>query len=545
MNKRDFLKRLESELSVLDPIERKEILDFYEERFHTGMIYENKTEAEVISDLEHPSVIAKNVLDEYGVPKKFVKKQEERYEGVKVSSVVAVILFDLFVVSWLIPTLFSVFIALFGTSFTWVASLPLILGEHNIVDQYVFAFATGAYILLFLFSLLVLEMLIWSVKKTIIWHLNVFKVNKREKFIKKSSSISVESFFKRHRGIKFIKNVMLIGGIVSLSVSGYWLLSHSQLVRENYTTEITTENYTHDFAEVLYDEDKWDLIVDVDTYDVQIKYTDDSELDITHKYYNKEKFDFVVDEDTHEIRINDTTNFETYNDVAWSLEDVFNQVFTGKQELIILLPSDLKVDQIDTDVSFGQVQVQNITVDDLDINSSLGSIFVKDTKINNLLKINVTTGHVEVIDTVSNTIDISGNTSSIEVNNVITTKLDINSNTGDINVLNSVVDTDIEVTVITGDVTLEELKALNYFIAVTTGSVEVEDLNVNDYSSIKLSVTVTTGSIDINDAYVDKVYLTTTTGSIDYHNELNGDFECSELQVETTTGSKDVTVSTK
>jgi len=44
MNKLDFLRRLNKELGILDEKEKKEILGFYEERFYSGTIYENKTE---------------------------------------------------------------------------------------------------------------------------------------------------------------------------------------------------------------------------------------------------------------------------------------------------------------------------------------------------------------------------------------------------------------------------------------------------------------------------------------------------------------------
>ena len=80
MNKNDFLRRLDSELGVLDKEERKELLDFYEERFYSGKIYEHKTEEEIIADLESPEVIARNILAEYGVSPKFVKTKESKMQ---------------------------------------------------------------------------------------------------------------------------------------------------------------------------------------------------------------------------------------------------------------------------------------------------------------------------------------------------------------------------------------------------------------------------------------------------------------------------------
>jgi uncharacterized membrane protein len=78
MNKLDFLRKLDKYLEVLDREERREILSFYEERFYTGTIYENKTEEEVIAELESPEAIARNVLAEYGASPKYVKTKAER-----------------------------------------------------------------------------------------------------------------------------------------------------------------------------------------------------------------------------------------------------------------------------------------------------------------------------------------------------------------------------------------------------------------------------------------------------------------------------------
>ena len=119
MNKLDFLRRLNSELGVLDKEEKKQILAFYEERFYSGTIYENKTEQEVISELESPEVIARNVLEEYGVSPKYVKTKEERYTGVNLSQLIVLILFDLFIASWLIPSLYSIVVSIFGSTLSY------------------------------------------------------------------------------------------------------------------------------------------------------------------------------------------------------------------------------------------------------------------------------------------------------------------------------------------------------------------------------------------------------------------------------------------
>jgi|GEM_PF-5680673 len=65
--KKRFLEELKRLLAPLQENERQEILDFYEERFNTGLLYEGKTESQIVDELERPEDIARNVLKEYGL----------------------------------------------------------------------------------------------------------------------------------------------------------------------------------------------------------------------------------------------------------------------------------------------------------------------------------------------------------------------------------------------------------------------------------------------------------------------------------------------
>lgn len=545
MNKNEFLRRLEKELSVLDPVERKEILDFYEERFHTGMHYENKTESEVITDLEHPSVIAKNVLDEYGVPKKFVKTKEERFEGVNAFSVVMVVLFDVFIASWVIPTLFSVMTAFFVSSLTWIPSLSLVLTEHNIVDQYAFALILGVSLLLFMFTLAILDLLIWTVKKTIIWHLNVFKVKKREKFIKKASRVSVESFFKKHRGLRFIKNVMLIGGVVTVAVSGYWIASHYDLVKGTYTNDISTETHEYDFSTVIEENEEWTVLMNVDAYDVDIKYSDKDTFELTHKYYEKENFEYKIDEVNHQIYIKDIDENAGYDNFVWGFTDLFSFALSGNQELVLYIPKDLAVESVDVTVAVGHIDIRNVETASLEIDTAVGAVVVTDSNLSDMLSIDLTTGSATVKNVTATEVKIDGVTSSITVSNSSVDKLSIDTTTGDINVMNTSGNGDLNVSGTTGDVEIKDVAFVNYKIEMTTGTVELENLNTLALNGASLDINVGTGDIELNDVYVDSVYLDITTGDVDYHNELHSDFTCTTLEYDVVTGETDVTVGTK
>ena len=179
MNKIDFLRKLDRALERLDQEERKEILDFYEERFYSGTFYENKTEEEVISELESPSVIARNVLAEYGITAKFSNKVEFKKSGISGLQVTLLVLFDLIITSWLIITLASVTFSLFATVLTYFATFTLLFGDYGSSGVPLFVFFSGIYIFIFLFALFLLDLTVAVTKTIFMWHLNVFKYKNR------------------------------------------------------------------------------------------------------------------------------------------------------------------------------------------------------------------------------------------------------------------------------------------------------------------------------------------------------------------------------
>jgi uncharacterized membrane protein/DUF4097 and DUF4098 domain-containing protein YvlB len=549
MNKREFLRMLENELSVLDATERQEIIHFYEERFHTSYTYENKTEEEIISELEHPKVIAKNVLEEYGVSKKYVKTKEERYTNYSWVQIVLILSFDVFVVSWLIPTLFSVFVAILGSSLTWVTTLPLILGDRTIVDQYVFAALTGGYVLLFLFSLVILEMILWTIKKVLIWHLNVFKAKRRDQHIKSLNKLSLDRFFKKHRGFRFLKNVALIGAIVTVAVSGYWIMNHYDIVKSNFSQELIKETYKEDLATEITNNEQWDIILDVDNYDIDIHYVDSSELEIEHQYFEKEFFTYVIDKETNEIKIYDHNEQDNNYDIHFGFTDLFDYIFNGNQSITIYLPNNLELDTVDLDVNVGETTIRGLHSEKIKIDNSLGAVTLKDITVESSITINVNTGLVTMtnVDTLG-TIDVFSNTGSIVLDNIDAQTVTVDTNTGHVDIKNSIStssDSTLNASTNTGDVNVTDVAYNNYMFDLGTGSIELENINVTLQDGIMLNVTVDTGSIELDDVYVDKVFLETTTGSIDYDNELDDTFRCTELVYDTTTGSSDVSVLTK
>lgn len=545
MNRRDFLRMLENELNVLDKVERKEILDFYEERFHTGINYEGKTEEEIIAELEHPKAIARNVLDEYGVAPRFVKKKEERYDNVNVVQALVVVTFDVLVVSWLIPTLFSIAIALFASVLTWVTTLPLIIGTHTIVDQYIFALLSGAYVLLFFASLFVLELLIWTTKKVIIWHLNVFKIKKRERFIKKASSFSIDKFLKNHRGLRFFKNIALIGSIIMIAVSGLWVLNHYDIVKNNFSSELITETYDYDFTTEIADEEEWNVNIDLDLYDVEVNYVDASIMDLTHVYFEKEDFLYNVDDETKEITIYDVDNDSILWETNFNITDLFDLVFNQKQHITLYLPEDLKLNDFNLDLSVGDVVVKNIDAKTIGIENNVGTIIVQDVAFITTGIVKSDTGLIQVSGVTGDNLVVSTSVGRVEVKDVSTNELDVSADTGRVELSNSNgtgASSKLTVTSNTGRISVNDVDFYTYVISADTGNVELTSLNIDNKDGNSLNASSDTGNVTLTNVFVANVDMETNTGNIYYKNPLDVNFICTSLEYDTDTGNETISV---
>jgi uncharacterized membrane protein len=495
MSKREFLRRLERELALLEAEERSEILGFYEERFHTSMTYENKTEEEVIADLERPEEIARNVLAEYGISAKRTASKEERYSNVSMAQVVLLLVFDLLLATWLIPTLFSVALSIFGSSFSWFATWSLMMGERTTVDEFVFAFLTAGYALFFLFGLVVLGAALFVTKTIVIWHLNVFKLRGREKWIRRMSRISVDGWFKRHRGWARIKNLVLVGSIVTIIYTGWWIFNHYDWVEAEYGSgKVQVDTITTDFSAELAAGDAWSIVTDFDASDVQIVVTDSDAITIIHKYYEDDDFTYEFDYENNVL----TLSTELENRFIWDVTTIF-QLFSENYSVRIEVPSDLLVDSVDISTDNGEVQLRNVDIDTIDIETSNGAVEVFNVNLVDNVTIRTTNG-------------------------VITIKNVTVSGYGVVDVFSS-----------HGAITIENTNFMEYDIETTNGRVDLTNLNVSGQDGVSLEVDTSNGPIDLENVYVDEINLETTNGDIDFFND-DTSFIPSEFERDTTNG---------
>ena len=279
------------------------------------------------------------------------------------------IAFDVLIATSIIPALYSAAVAIIGSSFTWFTTIGLVLGNPSAVDQYVFGFITAAFILLFLFGLVVLEAALWFTRTLIKWHLNVFKVNNREKTIKKLSHWSLDSWFKKHRGAKRLKNLALLGALVGIVYSGYWIFNHYDWVQAEYTSDETIDEViTESFASELESGDIWTITTDLENIAVEVVQGSSEDVVVKHTYIKDDNFTYEFDFEVNNLHLaNDT---EDGINIFWDPSELFN-LFNGTRNLLrIELPSDLELNDVEVITSNSSIYVRNIDFEDVTLDTS-------------------------------------------------------------------------------------------------------------------------------------------------------------------------------
>lgn len=496
MNKNDFLRRLDRELSVLDKNERKELLDFYEERFYSGKIYEHKTEQEIIADLESPEVIARNILSEYGVSPKHVKSKEERYSGIETSSLLILIIFDVLVATWLIPSLFSAAFAILGSLLSYIGVVPLLFGNPTDMDVYFFLLLTGIYFLLFLFGLLVLDLSIYVTKKVAVWHMNVFKLKNREKWIKKLHTVSIDNWFKKRRLLNFVKGLATIASFVVIVYSGYMLFSSdSNYIDELINAPRESVEYKEDVSLDITNGDVWTISTEFDNMVVEVVKSNVSEIKVVRTYQNVDD-DFEIDIDVENNTLTMSNDFE--NQFFWSIKDIFSQIFRTNK-VIIYVPEDLVIDRVNIETGNGAVSVNDLVVTDLDVTTMNGTITIDNVVVDSDMTLKTLNGRVIVEDVFGGTHTLKASTSN-------------------------------------GQINLDTVEFAMYDLDTSNGKIIVKNANEDQKDGITLNADTSNGDIDLENVYVKDVDVRTMNGDIDFYNE-DTTFVVVNFDYSTTNGS--------
>ena len=261
------------------------------------------------------------------------------------------------------------------------------------MDEMLFGFTTGAYILLLLFGLIVLELSIWVTKKILIYHLNVFKFKNREKVTKRLHKVSVDEWFKKHRLLNTIKSLSFIGAIILMAYTGFYLFTGDENVFDVYGNQPQlSEVNQEDLSQDIIDGETWIINTDFESMQVDIHPINGDEIIITHTFIEENEYEIDIDVDTNTITIsNDVeTNFTFFN-----IENIF-ALLNGGERVVIEVPEYLLLGSIDVKSYNGQVDIRNINATSVSVEVFNGRITVDGLTVEGDIELYTSNGDVVV-----------------------------------------------------------------------------------------------------------------------------------------------------
>ena len=498
--KRKFLSELERYLAPLNKEERNEIIRFYEERFQSGMIYENKTESEIIDELESPKQIALNVLEEYGYDSTNLEKDNtiSQDKGLNWGRIVLLGILDFFIVVALVPALFGTIVGLIAGwgGLVYVVFTPAIHNTTPIFNLFLIGIAILWLFILFWLYDVVISIITWIIRN----HLKAFNHKDPSKVLKTMHRIKLSSYLKHHSALKRTKNLvvsfaflaMFIGGIASI-------VTYGGLNTMQFNQPINTYEASYDMTDEIALAEKLNINITIYTSDIEFIISDTEEIIVYVKERENLPLEILYNEDNFTLSIrNEGKPFS-----RWSTWSLITQVFQEKPQLIIEIPRNLDLQSVSIKSYNGNIDITNIDL--------------------------------------SNDLDIQLTNGEISLNNVGAANLMIDLVNGRITLLDTEIMQDIDVALTNGDINVRRISALNYEFENTNGDINLRDIDVENKAGLNLSVEHVNGDIQLNNVYVKNVSLQNVNGDIDFDNaDLTYIFD--DIDANTTNGSEDINV---
>ncbi len=415
MNKKNFFRTLERKLNPLNKEERKEIIEFYEERFEEGE-RENKTEAEIIRGLETPEEIANNVLDKYDINKEVEKNK------ISIMQIVGILLFDIMFGFGIVVSIISVMFGIFITSISLLpasfyniiikaegTSFLVRLNEGLIgIGMSVIIFFAGIY-LLPIAGIIIGKMI--NANSLAIIGKRVIDEKGRNKIIVKIKSYTKKSL------IYAITCVVINLGVV-------------QIAYKNKEDDVSKE-----VVEVFNSTEPVNIELYLKEVDLTLKFHDDDTILVDYNGYGNEEVIIDVNNEKNKIKIKNNgysnkrgsgrmlglsftpkksryatlylpedikiKNFKVEKNIGNTNLDFANkevletmQVYTyyAKEEINV---KNLKAKEVIINGDILQIEVNDVVADDMKLITVKGSVDIKNVKTDNLYS-RVTLGEIKI-----------------------------------------------------------------------------------------------------------------------------------------------------
>lgn len=267
-----------------------------------------------------------------------------------------------------------------------------------------------------------------------------------------------------------------------------------------------------------FDEDFNNFNINLDTADFEIKASEGSEKKVVVE--ETEKYQ-------HKVSVSNNTLSVIHPDEKgkW-FENIFS-FSRYKYKVTVYLPAG-NYGEFKFEGATGDVTIPaGYTFNNVDIDISTGDIDFKGNVVNDL-KTNVSTGYVKVVGSKAKTMNFTGSTGNCTLENVeVESSITANQSTGKFTMKNSKCK-NVNIITSTGDqiyenVNVDEKMDLN----VSTGDVVLTKVNCQNYKSVS-----STGDVKLNEVLVaEHIDIETSTGDVDLYNS-----DAATLKIKTDTG---------
>ncbi len=492
--KKQFLAELKKYLEPLNTSERDEIIRFYEERFETGLRYEGKTEEEIVDELESPKQIARNVLEEYGYRVRMVDAHEEVSNDIKVGSIIGLILFDIFLASFLVPVLFSIFVGVGSSLIAFIGAMLLLPFVEGTVNLPLVFFSLGFGFLWFLLVLWLWDVLIGFITWLLRWHLEVFRYSKTKDVVRSLRKLRFQSLLRRspklmrtRQTLSLISVLFIIGGLIG-SVVQYGTFNFDQvnepLVEETYQFEVA-------------DDDVLTIVADISFANTVVRRGNVTEIQVRTEFFETHPLNVDFSHGTVQLQLTQ----EDQSIRNWFRVGSLFSFLASTPSVEILVPESVDVKIIDLTMSSGRVTIDGFTAEEIRVHTLNGTVSLDRIQAP-IIDVRTSNGRIELKDIVSEDITLRSSNGKLVLNNV---------------------------------------KASEYDLSTSNGNIELSNLSTVNEPGSKLSATTSNGSLILEDVYIYDVRLRTSNGSINYTN-TDLSFILDRLDAHTTNGSVTVNV---
>ena len=362
MTQKEYLIELEQEIELLDEDIAEEIIEYYQARFRDALRYENKSEADVIAELGSPRQLAKRVYESYGI--KDSLWISSRNTNVKLHQVVLMVLFDVFVASWVIPLMVFVVLTGFASFITFpvvIAAIPGLVIQDVIL---VILLAIGTYSLLLLFAIGLTELTVVIIKEIIILNYKVLTPQNKT-IIRLLKDISLFTWMRQVRmGRNIFLNVGMVG-VTLVSFSFLFLLNSGTAIGDILGTQQTIESVvTTSLTSQVASQEPYNIVIQMGDVDVRLQTYDSNDLRVDRAYNLEDGFGVQIDEESNTIFIT------TIQDVIEEgLFISYNAVYD------IFLPDALVLGTITIRILDGGVELDRLNATDITITQQSGELF--------------------------------------------------------------------------------------------------------------------------------------------------------------------------